>query len=186
MKCGLWGCVVLAACASTKTTVAPRAPDAADAIYFVMVDRFENGDPTNDGNIAPNDPQGWHGGDLQGIVQRLDTISEMGFKTLWLSPIHNGRDTNFHEWGAYHGYWVHDLASVHPPFGTYDDVRELSQALEERGMRLMLDVVFNHTGFDAPRRKSHPQWFHDTPSIENWADPVESVTHQVHGLPDLA
>ncbi|MCO4747312.1 MAG: DUF3459 domain-containing protein [Proteobacteria bacterium] len=165
---------------------APRAPSTDDAIYFVLVDRFANGDTANDGSIDPADPQAWHGGDLQGVLDHLDHIEAMGFKTVWLSPIHNGREAKFHEWGAYHGYWVHDLETVHPRFGTPATLHALSTALEEREMRLVVDMVYNHTGFDAPRRDTHPHWFHDAPGIENWDDPVEVVTHQVHGLPDLA
>ena len=163
---------------------APTAEN--DAIYFVLVDRFANGDPTNDAGIDLDDPQGWHGGDLRGVIDHLDHIEGMGFRSVWLSPIHRGRDAKFKEWGAYHGYWVHDLEGVHPRFGDEDTLRELSVALEQRGMRLIVDMVYNHTGFDAPRRTTHPHWYHDTPGIENWDDENERITHQVHGLPDLA
>ena len=180
------GALLCGACTHAVPGPVPAPPAEADAIYFVLVDRFSNGDTTNDHEIDLADPQGWHGGDIRGVLTQLDHIEAMGFRSVWLSPIHNGRHAKFHEWGAYHGYWVHDLDSIHPRFGDDAVVRELSLALEQRDMRLIVDMVYNHTGFDAPRRTTHPHWYHDTPGIENWSDPVERVTHQVHGLPDLA
>ena len=61
----------------------------------------------------------------------------------------------------------------------------MREGLQSRGMELVLDMVFNHSEFDHPLRESHPHWFHPDRSIEDWSDPVEVVTGQVHGLPDL-
>ena len=89
-------------------TAAQPPPPPADLIYLVMVDRYSNGNPENDGEIDLADPQAWHGGDLQGITNHLDDLVALGVKTLWLTPISASRQEKFGEWGAFHGYWVED------------------------------------------------------------------------------
>lgn len=155
-------------------------------MYFVLVDRFANGDPDNDGAIDLDDPHAFHGGDLQGVIDRLDDLQAMGVRTVWLSPVFAMRTAKIDEWGAFHGYWVSDLNRVEPRFGTEETLRALSDALHARGMRLVLDIVWNHTDYDAPLRTEHPDWFHPVRDIVDWDDPYEAVHHQVHGLPDLA
>ncbi len=163
---------------------APAAGD--DVIYFVMVDRFANGDPANDGAVDPVDPTAFHGGDLQGVIDRLDYLQGLGVRTLWLSPIFAMRTEKFYDWGAFHGYWVEDPRELEPRFGDEALLRELSDQLHARGMRLMLDVVWNHVAMDAALQAEEPDWFHPRRGIEDWDDPVELVTHEVHGLPDFA
>jgi glycosidase len=166
---------------STRAGVPP-----ADALYFVLVDRFENGDPTNDGAVDRADPQGWHGGDLAGVRARLDHLAALGVTDVWLSPVFDARDEKFHGWGAFHGYWTHDLGAVEPRFGTEAELVALADDLRARGMRLHLDLVVNHVAWDAPLRAQHPDWFHERGPIRDWHDPVQLETHDVHGLPDLA
>jgi len=88
--------------------------------------------------------------------------------------------------GAFHGYWVEDLSRIDPRFGDAALLAELTTQVHKRGMRLVLDLVVNHVGYQAPLLTEHPDWFHSEGTIENWGDPVEVVTHEVHGLPDLA
>jgi len=75
---------------------------------------------------------------------------------------------------------------VDPRFGTVAELGELTRGLHRRGMRLVLDLVVNHVGYDAPILRERPEWFHRFGTIRNWNDPLELVTHEVHGLPDLA
>jgi glycosidase len=164
----------------------PAAPPSDDVIYFVMVDRFANGDPSNDGAIDPSDPTAFHGGDLQGVIDRLDHLQRLGVRTVWLSPVFQMRTDKFFEWGAFHGYWVQDPTRVEPRFGDEALLRRLSDELHARDMRLLLDVVWNHVSFDAPLRSERPDWFHTHGGIEDWHDPFELVNHEVHGLPDYA
>ena len=164
----------------------PAPPPADDLIYFVMVDRFANGDPGNDGEIDPSDPTAFHGGDLQGVIDQLDYLQGLGVRTVWLSPVFQMRTDKFFEWGAFHGYWTQDLTAVEPRFGDAALLRELSDQLHARGMRLLLDVVWNHVAMDAPVQAEHPDWFHPSVGIEDWDDPFELVNHEVHGLPDWA
>ena len=163
----------------------PPPPPPDDAIYFVLVDRFANGDPSNDGAVDPSDPQAWHGGDIRGVIENLDEIEELGVRTVWLSPVWECRDDRFFEWGAFHGYWIEDYARIDPRFGTEADLRELSDALHARGMRLILDVVFNHVAMDSPLIAEKPHWFHPVCDIEDWDDPDQVTDCRVHGLPDL-
>jgi hypothetical protein len=164
----------------------PAAPPADDVIYFVMVDRFANGDPSNDGEIDPSDPTAFHGGDLQGVLDRLDYLQGLGARTIWLSPIFEMRTEKFYDWGAFHGYWVENLRAVEPRFGDAAKLRELSDALHARGMRLLLDVVWNHVAMDAALQAEEPAWFHPRVGIEDWDDPEQLVIREVHGLPDFA
>ncbi len=151
-----------------------------------MVDRFADGDPSNNQNIDRDDPQAFHGGDIQGLLDHLDYFQDLGVSTLWLSPVFQMRTQPFHGWGAYHGYWVWDMGKVEPRFGTQALLRELSDQLHARGMRLLLDMVYNHVGYDAPLLLDKPGWFHHNGSISDWNDPVQLVEYDVHGLPDLA
>lgn len=169
---------------SEAVVEAPVEP--APQVYFVMVDRFDNGDPTNDAAIDPADPHAFHGGDLQGVRNRVDYLADLGVTHVWLSPVFAMRTEKIGEWGAFHGYWVSDLSRVEPRFGTEADLKGLADDLHARGMKLILDMVWNHTDYDAPLLRDHPDWFHQTGDIVNWDDPVERVTGRVHGLPDLA
>lgn len=170
----------------SERDVVLRAAAPDDLIYLVMVDRFDNGDPTNDRSVALDDPHGWHGGDVQGVRDRLDHLQSIGVKTVWLTPVTAARDQKVGEWGAFHGYWLSDPWQMNPRFGTVAELRALSDDLHARGMRLVVDMVWNHTDYDAAVRTDHPDWFHHEGDIENWKDPLERVRGDVHGLPDLA
>jgi glycosidase len=155
-------------------------------VYFVMVDRFANGDPTNDRNIDLEDPAAFHGGDLQGVIDHLDWLQSLGVHTVWLSPVFAMRQEKVGPWGAFHGYWTWDLSSVEPRFGDEALLVRLADSLHARGMRLVMDLVLNHVGLDAPLVKERPEWFHHRGDITDWNDPDQLVNGDVHGLPDLA
>ena len=170
---------------AAKAQIADTEVKGYDAIYFVLVDRFANGDPGNDGKIDPADPAAFHGGDLQGVIDHLDDLQKLGVKTVWLSPIFQMRTEKFFGHGAYHGYWVEDLNQVEPRFGTLATLRHLSDGLHARGMKLYLDLVLNHVAFDSPLLKTHPDWFHHEGDLKDWNDPEQLVNRDVMGLPDL-
>ncbi|MBZ4416793.1 alpha-amylase family glycosyl hydrolase [Myxococcus sp. RHSTA-1-4] len=161
-------------------------PPAGDAIYFVMVDRFANGDSRNDGQVDPKDAQAFHGGDLQGVIDRLDGLQELGVRTVWLSPVFQMRTEKFYGYGAFHGYWVEDFGRVEPRFGDEALLTRLAEELRRRDMRLVLDVVLNHVGPETRLVREKPDWFHGLGPIDNWNDSRELVLKDVHGLPDLA
>ena len=168
--------------------LAPTASRAAPpkSLYFVLVDRFSNGDRSNDGDANPADPNAFHGGDLQGVIDRLDYIQALGFDAVWLSPVFAMRTKPFFNHGAFHGYWTEDLTRVEPRFGDEKLLRKLSDELHARGMKLVLDLVLNHVAMDGELTREHPEWFHNKGPIVDWNNSIQLETHDVHGLPDLA
>lgn len=128
------------------------SPDWRDqVIYFVLTDRFDDGDPRNNdqgaGEYDPRDPARYSGGDLAGVARRLGYIRGLGATAVWITPpvAHQWWDAQV-RYGGYHGYWATDFAAVDPHFGTLDDYRALSRGLHGRGMYLVQDVVLNHVG----------------------------------------
>ncbi len=114
-------------------------------IYQIVIDRFDNGDVDNDFNVEPTVPGRYHGGDWQGVIDRLPYLSELGVTALWISPVvkNTEEDAGF---SSYHGYWTQDFLRVNPHFGDIYKLRELVDAAHERGMLVILDVVTNHVG----------------------------------------
>lgn len=121
-----------------------------DVIYQVLVDRFQNGDRSNDdfgkGEYNPNDLGMYHGGDWKGLTSRLDYIKNLGVTAIWLSPISQqeplSRDGKE---GSYHGYFTKDFATPNEHFGTRADLINLVSTAHAKGMKVVLDVVPNHT-----------------------------------------
>jgi glycosidase len=120
-------------------------------VYFVMTDRFDDGDPANNdqgtGEYDPADGAKYSGGDLAGLVRRLDYIQGLGATAVWITPpVANQWWNPRVHYGGYHGYWASDFTAVDPHLGGLDDYRALSRALHGRGMYLVQDVVLNHVG----------------------------------------
>lgn len=127
-------------------------------VYFVMTDRFDDGDPANNdqhtGEYDPADGAKYSGGDLAGLARRLDYIQDLGATAVWITPpVANQWWNPRVHYGGYHGYWASDFTAVDPHLGDLDDYRALSRALHGRGMYLVQDVVLNHVGdwFSYPR-----------------------------------
>lgn len=125
-------------------------------IYFLLTDRFSDGDPSNNDpngeGYDTNHPESYHGGDLQGIIDRLDYLDELGVNTLWISPIIDNVDHN-HRHGkegsqyGYHGYWAKDFTSIDEHIGDLDTFKTLIDEAHDRGIKIMVDVILNHTGY---------------------------------------
>jgi neopullulanase len=129
-----------------------------EIIYFVLPDRFENGDPKNDrGGLKggplqhgfdPTHKGFYHGGDLKGLTQRLDYIQGMGVTAIWFAPIFKNKPVQGkpgEESAGYHGYWVTDFTSVDPHFGTNAEFKAFVDAAHARGMKVYMDIITNHT-----------------------------------------
>ncbi|MES2135483.1 MAG: alpha-amylase family glycosyl hydrolase [Pseudomonadota bacterium] len=129
-----------------------------EVIYFLLPDRFENGDPSNDrGGLSGDrlatgfDPTGkgfYHGGDLKGVTARLDYIKGLGATAVWVAPIFRNKAVQGppgQESAGYHGYWITDFTEVDPHFGTNADFKALVDAVHARGMKFYMDIVVNHT-----------------------------------------
>ena len=164
---------------------AAQAGPHLDSVYLIMVDRFANGNKSNDDTIDLEDDSAFHGGDIEGIIQHLDDIESLGVDTLWLTPIMDMRTERIGVHGAFHGYWVDDARRVEPRFGTLNDVVRLQKELDMRGMKLILDIVLNHVGPDTALTAAQPDWFRTNGDITEWGDEVQRRTHDVHGLPDF-
>lgn len=154
---------LVAASALSLTGCLPEAPyldrDVRDDVfYFVMPDRFENGDPGNDlGGIAGSayehgfdlfDKGMYHGGDMAGLESRLDYLKEMGVTAIWMTPILKNQAVQGSEdafSSAYHGYWTLDFTQVDPHLGSNDDLKSLIDAAHERNMKVFFDIITNHT-----------------------------------------
>jgi glycosidase len=137
--------------------VRARLPED-EIIYFVLPDRFENGDPSNDtGGIAggplqhgfdPTHKGFYHGGDLRGLINRLDYIQGLGVTAIWFAPIFKNKPVQGgagEESAGYHGYWVTDFTTVDPHFGTEAEFAEFVRAAHARGMKVYMDIIANHT-----------------------------------------
>lgn len=155
-------------------------------IYFILIDRFNDGDKTNNFNVDKNDPKGFHGGDIQGIIDKIDYLKSIGVTAIWLSPVFENRENKFYEYSAYHGYWVTDFFKVDKRFGTLEKLKELSDKLHAKGMCLILDMIVNHIDYDSDFVKIHQDWFHSYPSIINWDDLFQLENYKIAGLPDFA
>ncbi|WP_231420430.1 alpha-amylase family glycosyl hydrolase [Sphingomonas sp. Leaf205] len=142
---------------STKTDYRARLPQD-EVIYFVLPDRFENADPSNDrGGIAGDrlktgyDPTAkgfYHGGDLKGLTRRLDYIQHLGATAIWLGPIFKNKAVQGapgHESAGYHGYWITDFTQVDSHLGTNADMTAFVDAAHARGMKVYMDIIINHT-----------------------------------------
>lgn len=149
--------------------------NASDVIYLITPDRFVNGDTSNDEvegmkeGLNRNDKWGRHGGDLRGIINSLDYLQEMGFTAVWLNPVLE----NDMESSSYHGYACTDFYKVDRRYGSNDEYRELNEELDKRGMKLIMDLIFNHCG-------SEHWWMHDMPMkdwINNYPD-IKITNHR--------
>lgn len=144
--------------------------DESDVIYLITPDRFANGNPNNDNmpgmleEANRSEKDGRHGGDIQGIENHLDYISGMGFTSIWITPLLENNMPRT----SYHGYAITDLYKVDPRFSTNEDYRKLAQEMHQKGMKVMMDMVFNHIGSshwwmnDLPS----PDWLNDYPDIK--------------------
>jgi glycosidase len=143
--------------AADIAAVRARAP-TDELVYFVLPDRFENGDQANDkGGLKGDrlqtgyDPSAkgfYHGGDLAGLTKRLDYIAGLGATAIWFAPIFKNKPVQGpkgDESAGYHGYWVTDFTAVDPHFGTNAEFKAFVEAAHARGMKVYMDIITNHT-----------------------------------------
>ncbi|QTM98667.1 alpha-amylase [Sediminibacillus dalangtanensis] len=117
---------------------------AEESIYYILLDRFVNGNFDNDKEIDIEDPNALHGGDLQGVISKLDDLKEMGFTAINISPLmENEKD-------GYHGFWVTDFTAIEPHSGTMETAAELVEEAHKRDMKVFMDFPVNHTSASHP------------------------------------
>lgn len=175
-------------------------------IYFMLTDRFNDGDTSNNGvGYDPAHDEAYHGGDFRGIINKLDYLDNLGINTIWISPIVDNIDFNkgvdfqtreglaAKQYG-YHGYWAKDFTSLDEHLGNMNDFKELIDKAHSRGMKIMVDVVLNHAGYGMD--SIEPNWQNEPnlPTAEERAafdgmlrtemeDPT--VRGELDGLPDF-
>ena len=189
-----------------------------ETIYFIVVDRFYDGDPAN--NEGPNpelyDPEGkdwgkYWGGDLQGVIDKLDYLKDMGVTTVWLTPLFEQVEALFVEQAAIHGYWTKDFKRLNPRFIAKGDNPSVNQTqetkdtvfdklvyeLHQRKMKLVLDIVCNHSNPDFSGKKGElyddgvkvadfnddtNNWYHHYGEVQNWEDEWQVQNCELSGL----
>lgn len=168
----------------------------ASTVYFLLTDRFRNGDESNDFNFNRDKEtgvlRGFEGGDLRGIIQKIDDnyFSDLGVNAIWMTPIveqvHDATDEGTGKTYAYHGYWAKDWTSLDPNFGTKEELKELVEKAHAKGIRVLLDAVVNHTGPVTNKDEQWPdEWVRTSPTCtyENFETTVTCTL--VDNLPDI-
>lgn len=165
-------------------------------LYFLLTDRFNNGDTSNDVNFERTNEtgklRGFEGGDIKGITQKINEgyFTDLGINAIWMTPIveqiHGGTDEGSGYAYAFHGYWTSDWTAIEPNFGSKQDLHELIETAHKNGIRVLLDAVINHTG---PVTEIDPVW------PENWVRTGPQCTYEnyesttsctlVKNLPDI-
>ncbi len=161
----------------------PKNPDpahargftSADTIYLITPDRFANGETANDNvpgfgdHVDRDEWGGRHGGDIEGIVDSLDYIQDMGFTAIWLNPLLENEMPSY----SYHGYSTTDFFAVDPRYGSNEAYRDMVAAAKARGIGVIMDMIVNHVG-------SEHWWMHDLPDDEwiNFGGEYFQTNHQ--------
>ncbi|MFJ9605563.1 pullulanase-type alpha-1,6-glucosidase [Kitasatospora sp. NPDC101176] len=161
-----------------------------EQFYFVLPDRFANGDTRNDtGGITggrmdngfdPADKGFYHGGDLAGLIQRLDYIQDLGTTAIWMAPIFKNKPvqgTGDQASAGYHGYWITDFTQVDPHFGTNEQLKELIAKAHARGIKVFFDVITNHTAdvVDAAEQQHAYRSTGAYPTLDADGNPVDET-----------
>lgn len=165
-------------------------------IYFLLTDRFYNGDPSNDVNFNRTNEtavlRGFEGGDLKGVTAKIEEgyFTDLGVNAIWMTPVveqvHDGTDEGTGYTYAYHGYWTKDWTSLDPNFGTREDLQELVTAAHDNGIRILLDAVINHTGPVTEQDSVWPEeWVRTSPKCEFKSYETTTACTLVANLPDI-
>ena len=166
---GFFLVLILLMCQNVLPAVATEKEERKwqdESIYYLMIDRFNNGSQTNDHDVDMNDQNAYHGGDLQGIINQLDYIRNMGFTTIALTPIFANED------GGYHGFWVNDFYKIEEHFGTLEQLKTLVNEAHKRDMKVMMDFDVYHVG-------PHHSWLAEADK-QDWF-----ITNEGSELPEL-
>ncbi|WP_160398309.1 alpha-amylase family glycosyl hydrolase [Paenibacillus sp. MMS18-CY102] len=161
-------------------------------IYFLLTDRFKDGDETNNFNVDKTALEAYHGGDFKGLIEKLDYLKDLGINTVWISPIVDNNDfnqsTTIKQYG-YHGYWAKNFEALDEHLGDLNTFKQLIDTAHDKGIKIMVDVVLNHTGYGLKPGDTNPNV-----SAEDKArfdgmlrtdNSMDEVTGELAGLPDF-
>lgn len=145
---------------STSADIAVTAKTGNDfdwdeaIIYFMVTDRFYDGNTSNNQQVDKSQASNYHGGDFAGVTQKLDYLKDLGINTIWITPIVDNiddvltTDVAGYTSQGYHGYWAKDFTTLDPTLGTEEEFKTLINEAHSRGIKIMVDVVLNHAGYD--------------------------------------
>ena len=165
-------------------------------VYFLLTDRFNNGDTSNDINFDRTKEtgklRGFEGGDIKGVTQKIKDgyFTDLGINAIWMTPIveqiHGGTDEGTGLTYGFHGYWTKDWTSIDPNYGTEEDLKELVETAHANGIRILLDAVINHTGPVTDKDPVWPDsWVRTEPQCQ-YKDYESTITCTlVKNLPDI-
>lgn len=195
----------------TARKVTKPPPASAWSMYFALTDRMADGDSTNNhaipGTYDPTKAHYHHGGDWEGLRQKIPYLKSLGINALWITPpVLNQNFNPDSTMTGYHGYWASDFQKTDPRWGSRRDYRRLARDLNRNGIALIQDVVVNHTGDyfevdsqgllrhhnqDRPqqrllRRSQSPSVYHRLPTIDDFRDSLQRLQGQMSGLDDLS
>ena len=165
-------------------------------VYFLLTDRFKNGNVSNDINFDRKEKaavlRGFEGGDLRGIIQKIDDnyFSDLGINAIWMTPvveqIHGATNEGTGNTYAFHGYWAKDWTELDPNFGTKNDLKELVEKAHKKGIRVILDAVINHTGPVTEIDPVYPNsWVRTSPTCTYQNYQNTTACTLVANLPDI-
>ena len=178
-----------------KTQVTPFVWEGAN-LYFLLTDRFNNGDKANDVNFDRTKEtavlRGFKGGDLKGITEKIESgyFNDLGINAIWMTPIveqvHGSVNEGSGVTYGFHGYWTKDWTAIDPNYGTKADLKALVEAAHKNGIRILLDAVINHTGPVTDKDAVWPEeWVRENPTCKftNYENTVTCAL--VRNLPDI-
>ncbi|MCA1065281.1 pullulanase [Rossellomorea aquimaris] len=177
-------------------------------IYFMLTDRFFNGDASNDDPYSLNYDKSkrgtYQGGDFKGLTEKLDYLDNLGVNTIWISPVVENiqydvrRGEEGEPYFAYHGYWANHFGELNPHFGSMNDFHTLIDEAHDRGIKIMVDVVLNHTGYGLKEidgelaADQRPKGYPTDAERDRYRDIVrqgnvgsDEVVGELAGLPDI-
>ncbi|CAM3934197.1 MULTISPECIES: alpha-amylase family glycosyl hydrolase [Flavobacterium] len=180
---------------NTEKTPTPFVWKAAN-VYFLLTDRFNNGDTLNDNLLERNKLaaklRGFKGGDIRGIIQKIEEgyFTDLGINAIWMTPIveqiHGSVDEGTGNSYGFHGYWAKDWTNLDPNFGTRKDLAELVKKAHAKGIRIILDAVINHTGPVTEKDEVYPdEWVRTSPkcTYDSYGNNINCTL--VENLPDI-
>ncbi len=172
VSASVFGCQTTELAPATNDTSSQKAQNYLtrdvrdDVFYFVMPDRFNNGDPSNDngsdtyaisrGGLDVESKWAFHGGDIRGLEQKLDYLQGMGITAIWMTPILRNKAVQKDGFG-HHGYWTVDFTQLDSHFGSNADLKSLIDTAHERGIKVFFDIITNHTADVIKFRECHDE-----------------------------
>lgn len=161
-------------------------------IYFLLTDRFYDGSTENNTGVDKSLREDYHGGDFAGLIQKLDYIDSLGVNTIWITPVVDNIDSFYSDEikqnvGGYAGYWACDFTKLDEHLGTTEEFDKLLDEAHARGIKVMLDIVVNHAGYD---KKGNGEWSDSDNPFKGMIRPKaeagsDSVTQWLSELPDF-